>query len=254
MRVKSFAVAIILTCASGLALAGQTAIKPTEDYCKRPNGANGEPTTKAKPDLKLALNSKHLQFCSYSGEGLNEINRGWAKKNEVLAFPAQLEFKDTVELIQAYSRIKSKFDVKFATIPNAMAVLARNRNIIDRYVLYNKKYLCGIQQYTKSKWADDSVFAHEVGHHLANHTLSAGSRPYFELQADWFSGFILQKMGAPLDGATIVLGKMLEHQYKSGGGESLTSTSLTHPLPEDRIAAVAEGWSFACEMDPKCDL
>ena len=133
-----------------------------------------------------------------------------------------------------------------------MAVLARHANVIDRYVLYNKKYLCGIQNHTGSKWADDSVFAHEVGHHLANHTLSAGSRPYFELQADWFSGFILQKMGSPLDGATIVLGKMLEHQYRNGNAGR--STSRTHPQPEDRIAAVAEGWSYACELDPKCDL
>lgn len=252
MRVKTLALTVLLLSYSGWAFAGQTAIKPTDDYCKTPNGTQGVSAKTTKPDLTLVLTSKDLQFCSYSGEGLNEISRGWAKKNEVLAFPAQLEFKDTVELIQAYSRIKSKFDVKFATIPNAMAVLARNANIIDRYVLYNKKYLCGIQQYTNSKWADDSVFAHEVGHHLANHTLSAGSRPYFELQADWFSGFILQKMGAPLDGATIVLGKMLEHQYKSGNGEILSSR--THPLPEDRIAAVAEGWSYACELDTKCDL
>ncbi|GBF27628.1 hypothetical protein MnTg02_02685 [bacterium MnTg02] len=251
MRVRAIALTALLLCVPGWAHAEQTLIKPTDDYCATPD-STADLAKKPVPDLKLVLSSKDLQFCSYSGEGLSEINKSWAKKNEILAYPAQLEFKDTVELIQAYSRIKSKFDVKFATIPNAMAVLARKANIIDRYVLYNKKYLCGIQNYTGSKWADDSVFAHEVGHHLANHTLSAGSRPYFELQADWFSGFILQRMGAPVDGATIVLGKMLEHQYRSGNAETLTSR--THPQPEDRIAAVAEGWSYACEQDPKCDL
>jgi len=227
----------------------------TSEFCKNLATASANATSKPLFDQstgkKFTLSNENVQFCSYSGEDLTAINKSWASKNNVEAFQAQVQFKDTVELIKAYSRIKSKYNVMFASVPNAMAVLQKQGNEVERYVLYNARYLCGIQEHTQSNWADDSVFAHEVGHHLPNHTLEGGSRPYFELQADWFSGYILQRMGAPLDEATIVLSKTFEHQIKS---KVVLSNSMTHPLIEDRIAAVSEGWTTACEIDPKCEL
>jgi len=228
----------------------------TSDFCKNlttsPSIQGQKSPNNQSVSKKFALADGNVQFCSYSGEDLTAINQSWASKNHVVAYRAQVQFKDTVELIKAYSRIKSRYSVMFASVPNAMAVLQKSGNEVERYVLYNARYLCGIQEHTQSNWADDSVFAHEVGHHLPNHTLEGGSRPYFELQADWFSGYILQRMGAPLDDATIFLSKTIELQSKSS--DLKIPKSMTHPLVEDRIAAVSEGWTTACEVDPKCEL
>lgn len=224
----------------------------TSDFCKNIAASPTVSLEQSSKGKRFALDDESIEFCSYSGEDLSVINQSWASKNSVVAYQAQIQFRDTVELIRAYSRIKSKYNVMFASVPNAMAVLQKQGNEVERYVLYNAKYLCGIQEHTQSNWADDSVFAHEVGHHLPNHTLIGGSRPYFELQADWFSGYILQRMGAPLDEATIVLSKTIEYQINSKNINA--PTSLTHPLLEDRIAAVSEGWATACEVDPKCEL
>ena len=85
MRVGAIALTTLLLCVSEGALAEQSVIKPTEDYCRTTNGAS-DLEKKAVPDLKLVLSSKDLQFCSFSGEGLSEINKGWAKKMKFWRF------------------------------------------------------------------------------------------------------------------------------------------------------------------------
>ena len=84
--------------------------------------------------------------------------------------------------------------------------------------------------------------AHEVGHHLNGHTLSdVGSRPKRELEADYYSGFILQRLGANLDDARVAMLKL--------GSDS---GSRTHPARHDRLAAIGNGWMKACDSDPNC--
>ena len=231
-------------------------IVSTNDICrhlKNESASGVQSLISQSESKKFSLADQNIQFCSYSGENLKTINESWAEQNTIVAYKPQIQFEDTVELIRAYSRNRSNYDVMFASIPNAMAVSQKQDNEVKRFVLYNWRYLCAIQSHTKSNWADDSVFAHEVGHHLPNHILRGGSRPYFELQADWFSGYILQRMGAPLDEATIVLRTTQEHQRKNLKEQEIPN-SLTHPLLEDRIAAVSEGWTTACDLDPKCEL
>lgn len=82
--------------------------------------------------------------------------------------------------------------------------------------------------------------AHEIGHHLSGHTLDGlGSRPKKELEADRFSGFILQKMGATLDQATATVNTFSEEG------------SRTHPGRSARVAAVTNGWKAGKDMEGK---
>lgn len=96
---------------------------------------------------------------------------------------------------------------------------------------------------TGTSWAAISILAHEVGHHLNGHTLEAtGSRPPSELEADKFSGFVLQKLGSNLGNATAAM--------KAFGSEQ---GSTTHPAKAERLAAITAGWLQACDSDSKCD-
>jgi hypothetical protein len=77
--------------------------------------------------------------------------------------------------------------------------------------------------------------AHEIGHHLAGHTIKPkGINPGDELAADKFSGFILFQMGASLDQAKAAL--------QSIGKEIDT---INHPPVNLRLQAVANGWMQA---------
>src|SRR5215213_8487184 len=94
--------------------------------------------------------------------------------------------------------LKANFEVREANIPNAAAVVYGGK----RYILYNPNFIIQLEKTTGTKWAGISVLAHEIGHHLNGHTITAaGSQPALELEADEFSGFVLRKMGATLQQA-----------------------------------------------------
>lgn len=82
-----------------------------------------------------------------------------------------------------------------------------------------------------------SVLAHEVGHHLAGHTIqSGGSQPPIELEADKFSGFVLYKMGAPREDALVAMRALVPAEVQRDS---------TNPARDRRLAAIAEGWNQA---------
>ena len=108
----------------------------------------------------------------------------------------------------------------------------------ERYILYSLQFMERIKDKTHTDWSSISILAHEIGHHLSGHTLDGlGSRPKKELEADRFSGSILQKMGATLDQATV-------NTFSEEG-------SRTHPGMSARVAAVTNGWKAAKKLDTK---
>src|SRR6188508_969706 len=77
-------------------------------------------------------------------------------------------------------------------INNAYATIIRNQ----RYIVYDNNFLENLDAYAKTKWASLSVMAHEMGHHYRNHVVSSsGSTPAKEIEADYFSGYVMAKMG-----------------------------------------------------------
>ncbi len=116
-------------------------------------------------------------------------------------------------------------------INNAYATIIRNQ----RYIIYDNRFLTALDQYSNTKWASISVLAHEIGHHYENHLVSrTGSTPAKELEADYFSGYALAKIGASLGDATAAMSKISPVQGNS-----------SHPGRAARVDAIQKGWYYA---------
>jgi Zn-dependent protease with chaperone function len=88
--------------------------------------------------------------------------------------------------------LKPSFEIQPANIENAAAVVYGGK----RYVLYNPAFINQLIKTTGTEWAAISVLAHEIGHHLNGHTVSArGSQPALELEADEFQDLYCVKWG-----------------------------------------------------------
>ena len=116
-------------------------------------------------------------------------------------------------------------------INNAYATIIRNQ----RYIVYDNQFLENLDAYAGTKWASISVLAHEMGHHYYNHIIgSTGSTIPKEIEADFFSGFVMAKMGATLEQA-----KAAMQQIASA------KASSSHPAKADRLDAITRGWNNA---------
>ena len=116
-------------------------------------------------------------------------------------------------------------------INNAYATIIRNQ----RYIVYDNRFLEKLDSYAGTKWASISVLAHEVGHHYYNHVLGgSGSSISKELEADYFSGYVMAKMGASLEAAKAAMTKIAS-----------TEASHSHPAKSNRLDAITNGWNKA---------
>jgi hypothetical protein len=141
---------------------------------------------------------------------------------------------DIVELILSYTGLPQSFEVYSANIYNAAAMMA-NR---ERVILYDPQLIADIEQITDHDWPAVSILAHEIGHHLAGHTLAEEYTRAFELEADYFSGFILHKMGATVDEAQSVMTLLRDHPNMTD-----------HPRQAERLTAIANGWQEAARQE-----
>ena len=199
-------------------------------------GSNaGEQTASAGPSAadKVEAIASTLQACSYDG-------------SPVQAQPASLngaapsECSTAVNRIMGFTGLPANFTVVSGPVPNAAAVILLDQARIPRRVIaFNPSFMSAVaQQAGGSEWGAMSIMAHEIAHHLSGHTITpGGSRPEIELEADKFSGFVLQKMGAPLAAATqMILALGNDH------------ASPTHPAKEQRADAIREGWTQSCRQ------
>jgi hypothetical protein len=116
-------------------------------------------------------------------------------------------------------------------INNAYATVIRRQ----RYIIYDNDFLEGLDSYAQTKWASISVLAHEMGHHYRNHILDArGSSPPKEIEADYFSGYVMAKLGATLNEANAAMEQIASPR-----------ASASHPAKADRLNAITTGWNYA---------
>jgi hypothetical protein len=147
----------------------------------------------------------------------------------VLNEPSQAAL-DIVQQIVSYTGLPQSFDVYSANIYNAAALVVDGQRVI----LYDPQLIADLEQATDDHWSVVSILAHEVGHHLAGHTLDVDYSKQYELEADYFSGFVLYKMGAALAEAQSAMGLLRDHPNMS-----------THPTQAERLAAIETGWREA---------
>lgn len=151
-------------------------------------------------------------------------------------------FTSNEEADQALERILSVVGAskRFVVAPcdNINNALAITKDGV-RYILYDPKFINSISN-KSNYWANMSILAHEIGHHINGHTLgvtvSAYDSKIQELEADRFSGFVLQKLGASLEEATDAISAIA-----SVGDD----TYSTHPNRTRRIQAITEGYNSA---------
>ncbi|MDF3078798.1 MAG: hypothetical protein K0S09_2687 [Sphingobacteriaceae bacterium] len=116
-------------------------------------------------------------------------------------------------------------------INNAYATVIRGQ----RFIIYDNNFLSNLDEFAGTRWASISVLAHEMGHHYFNHVLDrGGSTPERELEADYFSGYVMAKLGSSLNQATVAIQKISSPQASS-----------THPGKADRVTAIQRGWNYA---------
>ncbi|RYC71660.1 M48 family metalloprotease [Spirosoma sordidisoli] len=155
------------------------------------------------------------------------------EQNSITLYQPRPRELSQINSILKFSGLASNFKIFSANIENAIATIVNN----ERYILYDPRLLAYTDQQSGDYWSSMSILAHEIGHHLAGHTISKkGSNPSDELEADKFSGFVLYKLGATLAQAKAAMETL--------GSET---ESLTHPAKQRRLAAIEKGWNEANE-------
>jgi len=117
-----------------------------------------------------------------------------------------------------------------------------------RYILYDRGFMREIAANTNA-WSKLSILAHEAGHHINGHTFDlvvyatgAANPPSLsesrkqELEADEFSGFVMQKLGASLSQSQEAIAYYTSY---------FDDTFSTHPSKEKRLKAIENGYNKA---------
>ena len=127
----------------------------------------------------------------------------------------------------------TNFDVRAAPgVANAEATTENGGR--DRLILYNPAWMDGLKSSIATNSSDWVVLAHEVGHHVAFHMDPTFPNHDAELQADYFAGFILHKLGAPLADVQLAMAMV-----------SADEATVSHPAKAKRVAEVRKGWEAA---------
>ncbi len=130
----------------------------------------------------------------------------------------------------------NSFILKESNVQNAIATVYNG----DRFILYSTVFLEKFKGDAKTKWAAYTVLAHEIGHHLNNHSFGEKEpkkRKSMELEADKFAGAVCRTLGASLEEALAGIEAM-----------KLEGETATHPAKSARKAAVANGWKRQDEL------
>jgi len=182
-----------------------------------------------KPDEPMKIKILSLLLSFFLTTTL--FSQDWETAREPAVIASVNDAAQMAEEIVKAAGLKSNFRIAEAQVPNAMAVVYQGK----RYILYNPHFIKILTRATGTKWAAVSVLAHEIGHHLYRNSVNKGKTPLAtELEADEFSGYVLQKMGASLEEAQAAM-KILGTSY----------ATRTHPARNDRIGSIALGWENA---------
>lgn len=107
------------------------------------------------------------------------------------------------------------------------------------FIGYNSYFMRSLRK-DLGYWGETAVIAHELGHHLLGHTLvSMDSNPTMELEADYFAGKLMQKVGSSLNDTLF----LASQPFMQDGGN-------THPSGQQRIDAYNAGWLDGCLEHP----
>ena len=198
------------------------------------NNKPASPVEVVKDDtIKSKYNKSITGSCSYNISLDNSM---------IYSFPADDKARAVINEIMEYTGLPMNFKLEAFDVENAAAAIeCKSADDCNRYIFFNQKFMDAVITKCGTEWGYKSIMAHEIGHHLAGHTLdNKGSRPDTELDADKFSGYVLYKMGATLDEAQAAMDIL--------GSET---GSDTHPGKRARLTAISNGWYAAKDRSSK---
>jgi Peptidase family M48 len=180
----------------------------------------------------LVLLCSFLIVTTASAQQINGCGFKVPPKSLISKFQSVYEARDIVKNMLDTIKWKENFSLREQNgINNAYATILQNK----RWIIYDNDFLENIDTYAATKWASISVLAHEMGHHYYNHVVSGrGSTIPTEIEADGFSGYMMNKLGATL-AQSIAAMKTI----------ATDKASSTHPAKADRVASITKGWNLA---------
>ena len=114
---------------------------------------------------------------------------------------------------------------------------------IKKYIVYDIDFLNDIANSAETNYAAMFVLAHEVGHHMNDHTLNSSSSEIpLEIEADYFAGTKLAISKVNLE-QTLRAVRTVKDIYTS------KSRFATHPGRMDRMKAAYNGWMNYAKND-----
>lgn len=105
----------------------------------------------------------------------------------------------------------------------------------EQFIGIDPKCAGPLRQGREYNWHTVGLLTHEIGHLLGGHTTNRTNSYREELEADAWSGWAMQRLGASL------------YQAQTFARGTATRGSTTHPPRHLRIAAVERGWKKAVE-------
>lgn len=169
-----------------------------------------------------------LPFCRYS------LRDGWSASGPSEYITREARPDDPSGIPQIVARIRQvfsiavPFDIYIAEKEdNAFAAVANGKKILVVDVGFLEK----INGTARTQWGAIQVVAHEVGHHIAGFSQD---RHRGELNADYWSGQALQRLGSAMEAATAAI--------RAFGTDFDTSS---HPNKTRRAQTIERGWTDA---------
>jgi hypothetical protein len=154
---------------------------------------------------------------------------------KVRSYEGSADARDIVRTILNAIGLPMNLDVRAAPgVANAQALVETIAGREVRVILYNPGWMEDLRKTLRTNWTSVSILAHEIGHHLAGHLDPRYPNHPAELEADKFSGFIMNKLGATLEQAQLAMAMI-----------SPEEASDTHPGRAARVAEIARGWTNA---------
>ncbi|SEW49966.1 hypothetical protein [Chitinophaga arvensicola] len=143
---------------------------------------------------------------------------------------------------ESENRIAANFMLYECQFPGPVFKAVMTRGDSTRYILYNRSYLDKLVA-KNTDWVAFAIFAHEVGHHFLGHSMRSQSLTYAisrqrELEADFFSGYIIKKLKGTLQNAESGIMAVNNHPTPE------LEAGCTHPTKAKRLIAIEKGYNF----------
>lgn len=173
-----------------------------------------------------------LLLSSASAQRINGCGYIIPPRSLTSKFASVYEAKDIVLRMLNNIQWQENFNLREQNgIRNAYATISGGK----RFIVYDNSFLEDIDEYSRTKFASISIMAHEMGHHYYDHVVSQrGSNIPSEIEADAFSGYMMQKLGATLQQSQAAMNAI-----------GTPRASATHPAKNDRLVAITRGWNSA---------